>query len=108
MPHRHFSKHRLSQALLIACGMTAAVMAADASVTPASAQKAQFERTKPHANVGTIGDQPQVPSGLTTSGTQGTAPQCCDTMVVDGIRDFRRKPAGGVKRRSVRIRPNRR
>lgn len=102
------SYKRLSHALLITCGVAAAVTAAEAVVTPALAQKEQFERTKPHLNIGTIGHQTQTPSGLATPDSQSTSPSCCDNMVVDGVRDVRRKPVGGIKRRQIRIRPKRR
>lgn len=53
MTHSRPASGHLSKALLAVFGLTIAFLAGDAATSPSSAQKAQFERTKPHVSVHT-------------------------------------------------------
>ena len=104
--YRH-SETRLSRTFIIIGALAPALLGADAAISAASAQKAEFERTKPHVNVGTIGDQEEGPTGFATTTSQAPA-KCCGNMIVDGVRSFKRTPRHRVQIRTRRARPQRR
>lgn len=104
--HRSIRQHAF-QAFLIVGGLAPALLCAEAITSPTLAQKAVFERNKPHVNVGTIDQPSQPPTGMTTEPAAEPAANCCEN-IVGGVRDFKRKPAGRVQRRTIRIRPKRR
>ena len=55
MSHSTMTPIRRRKALLIAASLLPAALLMEAALSPSLAQKAQFERNKPHVNIGTIG-----------------------------------------------------
>ena len=102
------TRHSAFQALLIIGGLAPALLCADAVMSPSMAQKEQFERKKPHTNVGTIEQQGEHPANLATEQEAIPTIPCCDNMSVDSVRNFNHKPKGRVQRRPLRIRPRQR
>ena len=66
------------RAIMALSGALAVLLSADSAMSTVSAQKAVFERSKPHVNVGTV--------DADDSGS--TAAQDADNLIVDGVQDF--------------------
>ena len=88
----------LSRAALVMASLTAAFFGVEAAFSPLAAQKEQFERSKPHVNVGTASE-----------GSQQLAPQkCCGNETVDKVGNTLEKPAQQTQRNEKPSGPARR
>lgn len=83
MTTSRYAIHARAKTFLIALGLAAAFLAGDGVNSPSFAQKEKFERTKPHVNIGTIGQ-----TNNNGSITQSPAQSGGDNLIVDGVRDF--------------------
>ncbi len=99
---------RSRKSLWIIAALLPAVLGAEASVSSSMAQKAKFERNKPHVNVGTV--SPSSATGidfqnLTIDGQSGLHNQA--PVATQQLRTHRikRRPARRVQRRIIRLRP---
>ena len=88
----------LSKAALVFGSLTAAIFGVEAAFSPLAAQKEQFERSKPHVNVGTA-----------VEGGQQLAPQnCCGEATVDEADSMLEAPAQKKRREKKPSDPARR
>lgn len=99
---------RSRKSMWIIAALLPAVLGAEASVSSSMAQKAQFERTKIHVNVGT--DSPPGELGLDFHNLTVDSQSHLDRgapLVFQELRTHRikRRPAKRVQRRIVRRRP---
>lgn len=86
------------KALLIAASLLPAVFLMEATVSPSMAQKTQFERTKPHVDVGTIG---HIDTSVTKTSQSQPADNASNVLSTHHLKKLRKRSTLTTRRRPI-------